>query len=427
MLLWAEFIYLVGPWDLFNDRQTITIGVANEVSRAIKLSLMVVGLLLIASRWSVASRLRRYLNRYYVLFLTLVPLSIIWSIDRGSTAARYMSLMSQVIVCFAFALDDWRPNRFQSVIRPIVTSILLGSLVFGLLYPDLAIEHGEGTLKNAWHGVTDQKNQLGQMASFGAIMWLHAIFARQAKLWVAFMGFGLSIVMLFLSRSSTAFFATVFSLMLLFFLLRLTAGLRRYVPYLVGGFATIVIVYAIAMLKLVPGLSLVLTPITSFTGKDMTFSNRSVIWDIIEEHIRRAPILGTGYGAYWTGPFPTSASYEFLGRMYFYPSESHNGYLEIINDLGFVGLIVLLGYLAVYVKQSLALLRLDRPQAALYLALFFQQLINNLTESTWMSTTSALPTTVMLAATVMISRDLMERTRLVQHIRASPPYGRPAR
>ena len=52
-----------------------------------------------------------------------------------------------------------------------------------------------------------------------------------------------------------------------------------------------------------------------------------------------------------------------------------------MNDLGFVGLICLLGYLTVYVRQSLQLFRSDRPQGALYLALFFQQAMTNLSET----------------------------------------------
>ena len=61
--------------------------------------------------------------------------------------------------------------------------------------------------------------------------------------------------------------------------------------------------------------------------------------------------------------------------MYFYPNESHNGYLEIVNDLGFVGLIVLFAYLIQYVRQAVRLIPFDRNQAGLYLAVFFQQAV----------------------------------------------------
>jgi hypothetical protein len=66
-----------------------------------------------------------------------------------------------------------------------------------------------------------------------------------------------------------------------------------------------------------------------------------------------------------------------------YPWESHNGYLDIVNDLGYVGIICLIGYIVVYIKQSLRLLQWMRPQAALYLALIFQGLLSNLSETSW--------------------------------------------
>ena len=131
-----------------------------------------------------------------------------------------------------------------------------------------------------------------------------------------------------------------------------------------------------------------------------------------------APMLGSGYGAYWTGPVPSSPSYTFLGRMYFYPSQSHNGYLEVVNDLGFVGLICLLGYLVSWVRQSLQLMKFDRGQGLLYLALFFQQAITNLSESTWFAINSAFAIAVATLATFSLSRSLVEQ-RLKQHFRPS--------
>jgi len=65
------------------------------------------------------------------------------------------------------------------------------------------------------------------------------------------------------------------------------------------------------------------------------------------------------------------------------PDGAHNGYLDVINDLGYIGLFLLLGYLIVYIRQSLRLLQIDYAQATLYLALMFQQLLTNLSESHW--------------------------------------------
>jgi hypothetical protein len=42
-----------------------------------------------------------------------------------------------------------------------------------------------------------------------------------------------------------------------------------------------------------------------------------------------------------------------LRRPCFYPLESHNGFLKVINDQGLVGGLCPLGYLVVYLPQTL--------------------------------------------------------------------------
>ena len=134
-------------------------------------------------------------------------------------------------------------------------------------------------------------------------------------------------------------------------------------------FTILVALYACAALGVIPGLQRLLDPITALTGKNAHFATgRAPIWDLIKAEIARHPYFGVGYGAYWTGPTPGTASYIFVTAIYFYAGSAHNGYLEVTNDLGFVGLACLMAYVLVYVRQSLRLWRIDRYQSALFLA-----------------------------------------------------------
>jgi O-antigen ligase len=147
----------------------------------------------------------------------------------------------------------------------------------------------------------------------------------------------------------------------------------------------------------------------------MWSSGRAEIWAVLWDHIRYHPFLGTGYGAYWTaGPVAGTESYAFMWRMNsFYPGTAHNGYLDIVNDLGFAGLVLLLAYIVTHVRQSLQLMGVDRHQGALYLALFFQQAIANLSESHWFSVRSV-DFVIMTLATMALARGLLEyRLRMV--------------
>jgi O-antigen ligase len=414
LMVWVLIIYLVVPIGYFSGDMG---GAANDTGmagpnsllRTFKLGLLACSILVLFSRGRLAWVEMRFLNPFFSVFLVLVPLSVLWSVDPSATLNRYVSLISIVTVCLAFTLLAWNRTRFQDVVRPVLTALLIASIIFGLLYPQYAIEVGEGTLKNSWRGLTAQKNQFGMLSSFGVVFWLHAWFYDGKKWWIAFPCVGLSIVCVLLSRSSTALLATTLSTLFMLLVMVAPSGLRRYMPYIVSTFAVLVVVYALAVLNIIPGTSMLLDPIAELSGKDMTFSNRAVIWDIIKEHIQLAPMLGSGYGAYWTGPVPSSPSYTFLGRMYFYPSQSHNGYLEVVNDLGFVGLTCLLGYLVSWVRQSLQLMKFDRGQGLLFLALFFQQAITNLSESTWFAINSAFAIAVATLATFALSRALLER------------------
>jgi len=394
-------------------------GASNPLSRILKIGLLIASGIIVAWKSRRAILEMRALNRGFLFFIVLVPLSALWSIDSEATLNRFVSLLSMMFVCLAFTSHGWNRTRFQDVVRPVVTALVIASIIWGLLYPRYAIEIGEGTLKNSWRGLTAQKNQFGMLSSFGFIFWLHSGLSRERKWWLAGPFMALCMAGVLLSRSSTSLLATTLSAFFMLLVMVSPPGLKRYMPYIVSVFALLVIVYALAVLNIIPGMSVLLEPITAFSGKDLTFSNRSVIWDIIKEHIALSPIVGSGYGAYWLGPIPSSPSVVFLTRMGdFYPSQSHNGYLEIVNDLGFVGLICLLVYLFSWVSQALQLMKFDRSQGLLFLALFFQQAITNLSESTWLAINAAFALALTMLATFALSRSLLE-PRLRQ-----PPTGR---
>ncbi len=411
LLVWVLIIYQTVPGEIFSQRGSLVADMsANPVTRVIKLALLALSALIVSKRIPLLMRVLKNTNGFFIFFVLLVPMSVLWSIGPGDTLARFISLLSMIGVALAFAVDGWHPQRLQSVLRPVITLLLVGSLIFGLVAPDMAIEQGEGTLKNSWHGLASQKNQFGQLGTFGMIFWLHATLARQVGIWKGLAGVALGFTCVLLSRSSTSLMAAIVVALFMLLLQRAPGSLRRYMPYLIALFAVIVVTYALAVLNLIPGSAILLEPITAITGKDMTFSNRSEIWRIIKEHIQYAPMLGSGYGAYWIGPVPSSPSYTFLAQLYFYPTESHNGYLEIVNDLGYVGMVCLVGFLFVYIRQALQLMKVDRAQTVLLLGLFFQQAIVNLSESCWLAINAGFILCIMTLAVMALARALAERT-----------------
>jgi exopolysaccharide production protein ExoQ len=385
----------------------------SATTRLIWLAMLCGGGLVVLRYVRLARLIVGHTNVFFVAFGLLACVSMLWSIDPEFTTRRLIRLTTIFLCTLAFVLVPQR--RIQDILRPMLTIMLVGSIALVMFFPDLAIERSAShELVGAWHGLSTQKNGLGSLAAIAMLLWLHAWLTRQASWPSILLGLGVSLLCLLFSRSSTSLLAAAFSAPFMIFLARPPQALRRYMPSLVALFAMGSVLYSLAVLRLVPGSELLLRPLSTLTGKDPSFSGRTAVWDIMTEHIGLRPFLGSGYGAYWTGPTPGAPAYEHVIRLYFYPTEAHNGYLDIINDLGAVGGACLLGYLVAYLRQALRLLALQRLQATLYLGLFFEQLIANLSESRWLNVL-CIEFVIMTLATVAIARALLDQRLLQEH------------
>jgi exopolysaccharide production protein ExoQ len=380
---------------------------ANTLDRIIKVCMISMSVYVIATRWSLTRMLAKTSNVGAAAVLSLAALSAVWSIDRSATLLRFISLASIVLICFAISLSGWHRRRFQQLALPPLMFILVVSLVLGVIFPDRITELGEDiSQKDAWHGITFTKNQFGMIASLGVIICANRWLAGEGrKIW-SIAGAAVAFACLVLSRSSTSQFATMLAVLFMVLVMRVPIIRQRYSTHVAVAIAATIILYELVIQNVIPGAYTLLAPVRGLTGKDATFSARTIIWDIVKQHIQSAPYLGSGYGAYWLGPVATSPSYVFVYTMFFYPSEAHNGYLEIVNDLGFVGLICLFAFLVTYVRQAIQLMRIDRSQASLYLALLIQQMVMNMSESEWFARDSAF--TIMLLGITCLSRGLLE-------------------
>jgi exopolysaccharide production protein ExoQ len=410
LLFWFVF-YQNLPGDL-NGVAFKPLHTEGTIDRVVKIITMAISCAAIVVNFAAARRLAREVNPGLVAIMVLIPLSAAWSIDSSATLLRFTTLMAIVLLCLAIPLAGWERQRLQQLAVPPVMTILILSLLVGVISPDMVKEVGTDiSLRDAWHGITFQKNQFGTTASIATILCAHRWLAPGRHTLWTIAGLVIALACLALSRSSTSMLSMLLGVTFMILVLRVPAIVQRFTTPVVVAIFSLILVYELAVQNLIPGVSTLLAPVMHLTGKDMTFSARSTIWEVIKEHSRAAPWLGTGYGAYWTGPDPGTPSYIFVYLMSFYPSESHNGYLEILNDLGRVGLICLLAFLVFFMRQALQLMPLDRGQAVLYLALLFQQMVDNLSESEWFSRTATC--TLLILASACLSRALAEQRGII--------------
>src|SRR5882757_3461314 len=108
-------------------------------SRALWLLLLVAPCAVIFWRKTLAWLTLRWINPFLLGFCALTIASALWSDMPALTIRRFVRVATIMLCALSFVLIGWDARRFQRVLRPAMTVLLGGSLLFGLLRPDLAI------------------------------------------------------------------------------------------------------------------------------------------------------------------------------------------------------------------------------------------------------------------------------------------------
>ena len=116
-------------------------------------------------------------------------------------------------------------------------------------------------------------------------------------------------------------------------------------------------------------------------GKDPTLSSRTDIWAQVWEAIQLKPWIGYGSASFWDGLEGPSKYIELTVRAKV--AYAHNGFLDILLGIGFIGLsLFLISYVATVIK-SLVLLRKTNTVETFWPLLFLTYLImTNVSEGT---------------------------------------------
>jgi O-antigen ligase len=112
-------------------------------------------------------------------------------------------------------------------------------------------------------------------------------------------------------------------------------------------------------------------------GRNPTLTGRTDIWQVVTT-VGNNRLIGAGYESFWLGPRLQRMWDAFPGLRL---NESHNGYIEILITLGWIGE-VLLGILIVMgYRNVIACLRRDPDFGSLRMALFLSAIVTGLTEA----------------------------------------------
>jgi O-antigen ligase len=116
---------------------------------------------------------------------------------------------------------------------------------------------------------------------------------------------------------------------------------------------------------------------------DPTFTGRSVIWEFVKTEIDHRPLLGWGYQSFWLAGPDAPSIVNAPGWVKTMPN-AHNGYLDTMVELGYVGYALLLAFIIATLHAIGRVADRAPLRAWLLLSLAIHIIITNGLETLWM-------------------------------------------
>lgn len=315
----------------------------------------------------------------YILLLTYALVSVAWSEQPMVSAKRAVQLLGVLFVALALVRHRKDSSAFSLFAWPGLFYLLLG--IVAVAMPTLAFDP-DGHYK----GFTFTKNVWGQFALLMAMVFMFLALGKQRprlNWWL----FGLASVSLFATRSATTI--TIYVVAISIVLLRSAAiryGAKLQIVGLAGAIMGLASGFGYFLLHGDLPVQAVLEVALGSVGKDTTLTGRTELWQMMGYEIVRHPWLGAGYGGFWLGL--EGPSYTIVRHFSWLPGQAHNGYIDVTNGIGFVGLALLLVLLGTHLRNIYRLGQSDGGlMAVFHLAILAAALLLNVSETSFMRTT----------------------------------------
>lgn len=328
------------------------------------------------------------------VFVGLAMASTFWSAAPALTARRSFGLLGTVLVGLLLA-QRLRPLELLNALRQAMLIIALVSLGLYAAGLSAVLDETHGTLR----GVVAGKNSLGFFMALGLVACaLHYVLDAQRRA-VQVRSAVPMIVALGLTDSKSAIIiaAAVGAGALIVLLRRRRSGRTALL-------AASCLLLATAAL-LLPSASLEVA--ADMLGEDTTLTGRDAVWEESLSAAEVHPLLGYGYGAFWEG---TEAAARIQARLLWAVPTAHNGIIEVLLDLGAVGVLPALAVVGGLFVRGMSDARVRRKRtAALRLVLGALLVLSNLVESNFLVQNNVLTILVVAALAMRRQHDDDER------------------
>ena len=275
--------------------------------------------------WSArGARIARINRRLPLAAASLLLISALWAVDPRVTISQGTIYFFLVLGAIAMA-ETLDSDALMDLAAKLCGLCAVASLVQIIILTE--------PRPNSTRGIFVTKNALGQVMVAGVLFALHVTRVRSRARLLYICIVAACTFAAFKSESSTAM-ATIAVLVSLDMLGRL---------YLKGGFhRTISLCVASAYISIFFLFLINKDWIFELLGRDSSFTGRTLFWPYVIDNILKRPLLGWGYLGFWSPLNPSalqvSEAIRRPGDWHLLDiSNSHNGVLELLLDIGVLG------------------------------------------------------------------------------------------
>jgi len=325
-------------------------------------------LFLLALRWKrtfyVLSK-----NKLILVLLIFTLASVLWSVSPDITLRRVIALAGTTFFGCYLAVSYSLKQLLQLLAWTFAVSIIL-SFIFIIVLPKYGTMGGTHT--GVWRGIYVHKNGLGKTMVASAIVFLLLALDANKNSLVLWSGFFSSIVLLVSSKSTTS----LLTLIAMIAIIPMCRTFRWRYEVMIPTLISIILLSSISLTVLTSNSEFFLL----FLGKDPTLTGRTDLWITIFNKVLQHPLLGYGFNAFWLG-WNSEASdiWRIVGWT---APNAHNGWLDLLLDLGFLGASIFILVFGVTLVNALAQIRWSQTFTSLFPLLNIMYLtISNIGES----------------------------------------------
>ena len=321
----------------------------------------------------------RHCNPFLLLLAAWALTTVAWAAVPMVSFKKAVEFWGLIALVLTSLLEGRSWSYSCKYILLALTAIMFASAVVAVILPSIGIDAYFGY---AWRGILAGKNGLGGAGALCLVLWIGMWRLEGLKGSTCWWGAGASALCMVMSTSSTGMAVAAVGGSA-YLLLR-----SRYIESPLSVLRMLVVLAMLAVLVLhlfyvfearLPTREELTGPLAGLFGKGADLTGRADIWEALKAEIDKHWWFGIGYGCFWLGP--GSPSQPIIDAVQWVPNEGHNGYLDLLNEMGAIGMGLLVMTLMAALRSFYRMSHFDRRGAALLGALTVAMLVQNSTES----------------------------------------------